>query len=289
MYPGLIARGNMPGIRVVTDSASDLPDELLAELGIGLVSLRIRFGAEELVDRTELSTKEFWSRCAGFDGLPETSAPSPGQFQAAFEAMADDGAAGVVCVSLSSKMSATIEAARQAARALEGSLPVRVVDSLSVTFGQGLVTIEAAQRARDGGDLDEVAQCAESAVGRLSLFGAIDTLENLRKGGRIGGAQALLGSLLSIKPVIGVTDGVVEEESKQRTRGRALRYLASKVRDAGPIGRLAVFGADAPDMDVFLALLDGVQSSEKMFVGDVGPVIGTHAGPGAIGVAWLRS
>ena len=153
--------------------------------------------------------------------------------------MAAEGADGVVCVSLSSKMSATIEAARQGARALEGSLPVRVVDSLSVTLGQGLVTIEAAQRARDGGDLDEVAPRAEGAVGRLKVFGAIDTLENLKKGGRIGGAQALLGSLLSIKPVIQVTDGVVEEESKQRTRGRALRYLAGKVRDAGPISRLA--------------------------------------------------
>jgi DegV family protein with EDD domain len=277
----------MPGIRVVTDSACDLPDELLAELGIGLVSLRIRFGAEELVDRTELSTKEFWSRCAAFDGLPETSAPSPGQFQAAFEAMADEGATGVVCVSLSSRMSGTIEAARQAARALAGSLPVRVVDSLSVTLGQGLVAIEAAQRAGRGSDLDGVAAAAEQVVGRLKLFGAIDTLQNLKKGGRIGGAQALLGSLLSIKPVIQVTDGVVEEESKQRTRGRSLRYLAEKVRNAGPIARLAAFSADAPDMDEFLDMLEGVHPTEKALLGDVGPVIGTHAGPGAIGVAWI--
>ena len=116
----------MPGVRVVTDSACDLPDELLTELGVGLVSLRIRFGAEELVDRSELSTKEFWSRCAGFDGLPETSAPSPGHFKQAFESMAAQGADGVVCVNLSSKLSATIEAARQAARTLEGSFPVRV-------------------------------------------------------------------------------------------------------------------------------------------------------------------
>ncbi len=224
----------MPGIRVVTDSACDLPDDLLREFGIGLVSLRIRFGTEEFVDRTELSTKEFWSRCRRFDGLPETSAPSPGQFQSAFEAMASEGAAGVVCVSLSSKLSATIEAARQGARALEGSLPIRVIDSLSVTLGQGLVTIEAAQRARDGGDLAAVAGAAEQAVGRLHVYGAIDTLENLKKGGRIGGAQALVGSLLSIKPVIRVSGGVVEEESKQRTRGRALRYLASKVTRPDP-------------------------------------------------------
>jgi DegV family protein with EDD domain len=277
----------MPGVRVVTDSACDLPDELLAELGIGLVPLRIRFGAEELVDRTELSTKEFWSRCKSFAGLPETSAPSPGQFQAAFEAMAADGADGVVCVNLSSKMSATIEAARQAARALEGSIEVRVVDSLSVTLGEGLVTLEAAQRAGRGASLDEVTAAALRIVGSLKVYGAIDTLENLKRGGRIGGAQALLGSLLSIKPVIQVVHGVVEEESKQRTRSRSLRYLADKVLAAGPIARLAAVSADAPDMDDFLAMLDGVHPTEKLLVGDMGPVIGTHAGPGTIGVGWI--
>jgi DegV family protein with EDD domain len=277
----------MPGVRVVTDSACDLSDELLAQLGIGLVSLRIRFGADEMVDRTELSTKEFWARCARSAALPETSAPSPGQFQVAFEAMAAEGADGVVCVNLSSKMSATIEAARQAARALEGSFPVRIVDSLTVTLGQGLIAIEAAEAAGLGSGLDEVVGAAERARSQLRLFGAIDTLENLKKGGRIGGAQALLGSLLSIKPVIQVVDGVVEEESKQRTRGRALRYLAQKVRDAGPINRLAVFSADAPDMGEFLAMLDGVHPEEKLLQGDIGPVIGTHAGPGALGVAWI--
>jgi DegV family protein with EDD domain len=277
----------MSGVRVVTDSACDLPDEVLAELGVGLVSLRIRFGHDELVDRTELSTKEFWSRCASFDGLPETSAPSPGQFQEAFQSMADQGADGVVCVNLSSRLSATIEAARQAARALEGSFPVRIVDSLSVTMGQGLVVIEAAQRAGQGATIDEVAQTAETAASRIRVYGAIDTLENLKKGGRIGGARALLGSMLSIKPVIQVENGVVEEESKQRTRGRSLRYLADKVRDAGPLARLAAFSADAPDMDVFLGLLGQVYASEKVLTGDVGSVIGTHCGPGAIGVAWI--
>ncbi len=166
--------------------------------------------------------------------------------------MASDGAEGVVCVNLSSKLSATIEAARQAARTLEGTFPVRIVDSLSVTLGQGLVVTEAAEQAARGGTLDEVAASAEGVVGRLKVYGAIDTLENLKRGGRIGGAQALLGSLLSIKPVIQVANGVVEEESKQRTRGRALRYLADRVREAGPIARLAAFGADAPDMDDFL-------------------------------------
>jgi DegV family protein with EDD domain len=277
----------MSAVRVVTDSACDLPDDLLAELKIGLVPLRIRFGEDELVDRVELSTKEFWRRSASSPTLPETSAPSPGAFEQEFRRLAAEGADGVVCVNLSSKLSATIEAARQAARATEGVIPVRVVDSLSVTMGEGLVVIEAARAASAGGSLDEVVAAAEHAAAGMKVYGAIDTLENLKKGGRIGGAAALVGSLLSIKPVIEVRGGVVEQESKQRTRGRSLEYLASKVTGAGPLSRLAVFAGDAPDLDRFLQLLSGVTPAQALLVGDVGPVIGTHAGPGALGVAWL--
>jgi DegV family protein with EDD domain len=277
----------MNRIRVVTDSACDLPDELLAEMGIGLVPLHIRFGDEELVDRTELTTKEFWARTAESPTLPETSAPSPGAFHEAFTAMADDGATAVVCVNLSSKLSATIQAARQAARDLEGTVPVTVVDSLSVTLGEGLIVLEAAQRALSGGDIDQVVAAATRAAEHVKVFGAIDTLDNLKRGGRIGGAAALLGSLLAIKPVIEVRDGVVEQESKQRTRAKSLRYLADKVLAAGTITRLAAFGADAADFDQFLDMLDGVRPSERLLLGDIGPVIGTHAGPGAVGVAWL--
>jgi DegV family protein with EDD domain len=276
------------GVRVVTDSACDLLETTVSELGIGVVPLRIRFGDEELLDREQLSTGEFWSRCASSSQLPTTAAPSPGQFQQAFEEAAEAGASGVVCINLSSKMSATIEAARQAAGALEGRIPVRVVDSRSVSLGLGLVVTEAARMAAAGAGLDEVTEAAEAHVTRMRLYGAIDTLENLKKGGRIGGARALLGSMLAIKPVIEVRDGVVEEESKQRTRGRSLRYLADKVRQAGPLAHLAVFSADAPDLDEFLGLLEGVrpQQGEPLF-GDVGPVIGSHAGRGAIGVAWI--
>lgn len=277
----------MNRIRVVTDTACDLPDELLAEMGIGLVPLHIRFGDEELVDRTELTTKEFWARSAESPTLPETSAPSPGAFHEAFTNLADEGATGIVCVNLSSKLSATIQAARQAARDLEGTLPVTVVDSLSVTMGEGLIVLEAAQKAGAGGSIDEVADAARAAVDATHVFGAIDTLENLKRGGRIGGAAALLGSILAIKPVIEVRDGVVEQESKQRTRAKSLRYLADKVLSAGPISRLAAFGADAADFDQFLDMLDGVRPSERLLLGDIGPVIGTHAGPGAVGVAWL--
>jgi DegV family protein with EDD domain len=273
--------------RVVTDSACDLPDSLLAELGIGLVPLRIRFGSEELVDRVELSTKEFWSRSAASDALPETSAPSPGMFAEEFRRMAAEGADGVVCVTISSKMSATGEAARQAARELEGEIAVRVVDSLSVTLGEGLVVQVAAEAAAAGADLGATVAAAEGLVATMKVYGAIETLENLKKGGRIGGASAFVGSLLSIKPVIEITGGSVEKESQQRTRRRSLQYLVDKVRQAGPLERLAVMSADAEDIDAFVALLGDVPSTHPLLVGDIGSVIGTHIGKGAIGVAFV--
>ncbi len=274
-------------IKVVTDTACDLPDAMLAELGVGLVPLHIRFGDDELVDRTELTTKQFWARSAASPSLPETSAPSPGAFREAFEAAAAAGASGVVCVNLSSKLSATIQAAAQAARALADGFPVRVVDSLSVTLGEGLVVMAAARAAVAGGDLDEVVAAADAAVAGVRVFGAIDTLDNLKRGGRIGGAAALVGSLLAIKPVIEVRGGVVEQESKQRTRGRSLRYLVDKVATVGPLSQLAAFGADADDFDDFVAMLAEARPADRPLLGDIGPVIGTHAGPGAVGVAWI--
>jgi DegV family protein with EDD domain len=191
-------------------------------------------------------------------------------------------------VTLSSKLSATNEAAAQAARALSADYRVEVVDSFSVTMGEGLVVLAAAEAAAAGATIDEVVAAAISAKARLSVFGAIDTLENLRKGGRIGGAAATLGALLSIKPVIEVRDGVVEQESRQRTRGKSLHYLADKASSAGPLERLAIMSGDATDFSSFLDLMAGVRSSHERIIGDIGPVIGTHAGPGAIGVAWVR-
>ncbi len=274
-------------VRIVTDSASDLPQDVAEALGIVVVPLHVRFGADELVDREQLSVAQFWTRCAASVDLPETSAPSPGAFKAAFDALLGQGADGVVCVTLSSKLSATNEAASQAARAIDGPAAVTVLDSFSVTMGQGLVAMAAAEAATEGAGIDGAVAAAESTRGRLTVCGVIDTLENLRRGGRIGGAAAALGTLLSIKPVIEVRGGVVEQESKQRTRAKSLNYLAQKVRAAGPLERLAVVNAQAPDFSEFLGLLADVRSTRPRLVGEIGPVIGTHAGPGTIGVAWV--
>jgi DegV family protein with EDD domain len=276
-------------VRVVSDTACDLPENLLEKFGITLVPLHVRFGKTELVDRVELSAQEFWRRCAEDKEFPETAAPAPGAFQAAFESAAQEGASQVVCVTISSKLSATYEAACQAARAVEGALMVQVVDSESATLGEGLVVLAAAEHAAQGADASAVVRRALSARERLAVYGAIDTLENLRRGGRIGGAAAAVGALLSIKPVIEVRGGVVEEESRQRTRARSLRYLASKVLSAGPLERFAVMGADAADLDEFLSLVSSVRAEQPTVVGDIGPVIGAHAGKGAIGVAWVKA
>lgn len=271
----------------MTDSASDLPQEMADALGIVVVPLHVRFGATELVDREQLGVEEFWRRCAASADLPETAAPSPGAFKSAFEELFAAGADGVVCVTLSSKLSATNEAASQAARAMSRGAAVTVLDSFSVTMGQGLMAVAAAEVASDGAGMDRVVAAAESTRDRLTVCGVIDTLENLRRGGRIGGAAAALGTLLSIKPVIEVRGGVVEQESKQRTRAKSLKYLAQKVRSAGPLERLAVLDAQAPDFGEFLGLLGDVGSAKPRMVGEIGPVIGTHAGPGTIGVAWV--
>lgn len=278
----------MPGVRIVTDSSCDLPQALCDQYGISVVSLTIRFGEDEVVDRVDLTPTEFWARCASSPVLPETAAPSPGAFEAAFRAAADAGADGVVCVNISSKLSATSQSAEAAALLMSNKFPVRVVDSESVTMGLGMIVLNAARRAEEGGNLDEVVAAAQDAVGRCRVFGTLDTLENLKKGGRIGGAAALVGSLLSIKPVIVVENGKIEEGAKQRTRSRALRYLVERIAsEPGTIEHLSVMNGAAPDLDVFLDLLAPHFPRDQIVVADLGAVIGAHSGIGTIGIAYL--
>jgi DegV family protein with EDD domain len=272
-------------IRVVTDSACDMPEELVAELGIEIVPLTIRFGSEELVDRVELTNRGFWDRLATAATLPETAAPSAGAFTDRFRALADAGAEGIVCVNLSSRLSATMQAAQVAAQSVRDRCPVEVIDSLTCSMGLGNLCIAAARRANEGAPLEEVVTEVTDRRDRTRLFGTLDTLEFLKKGGRIGNARALLGSILAVKPVVEVRDGVVEEAGKVRTRSKALRLLADKVHDQ-PVEEVAVLQGDAPDIDEFLDLIDDVAPRDKIVVGAVGPVIGTHAGPGVLGVTF---
>jgi DegV family protein with EDD domain len=274
-------------IRIVTDSSCDLPDAVAAEHGIRIVPLTIRFGDEEFLDREELSTSEFWRRCASSTTLPETAAPAPGQFEAVYRELHNEGASGIVVVSLSSALSATMQSAELAARAVADVIPVRVVDSRSVSLGVGTIAIACAREAAAGGSLEQVADLAHELASRTKVWGALDTLENLKKGGRIGGAKAMMATALAIKPIIEVVDGKVEEGGKQRTRSKALKFLVDKVAEYdGQIDSVAVLHADCPDVQQFVEMLRPHYDGE-IVIGDIGPVVGTHAGRGTIGVGFI--
>jgi DegV family protein with EDD domain len=276
----------MPGVRIVTDSACDLTDDLVKQHDIIVVPLTIRFGAEEFEDRRDLTPEEFWRRCQGKGALPETAAPSPGAFIAAFQQAADEGAEGVLCLTLSSKLSATYASAVTAADTFTG-IPVRVVDTLSVTMGQGLLVIASAEDAASGTGLDALFSAAEERAPRARVYGVLGGLEFLQRGGRIGGAQALLGSLLSIKPVIMVKDGEVAEESKQRTRSRALSYMTAKVTADAPVERLAVADGACDDIDDVVRQLSSIPGQHPLLSVQLGPVVGSHTGPNTVGLCYI--
>ena len=276
----------MNSVQIVTDSSCDLPEDLITQFGIGIVPLKIRFGQTEFVDRLELTTDQFWEKCRETDELPSTAAPAPGAFIAEFQRAADEGAPGVVAIVLSGELSATIEAAQQAAREVEGKIDVRVVDSRTVTLGLGAVVVAAARAAKSGATVDEVADIAADSASRTHVHAALDTLENLRKGGRIGAAGSLLGSMLSIKPLIEVRDGVVEPVGKQRTRTKALGYLVKVVEEhAQQIESIYVTHAACDDVDSFVERIQSLVQTDVL-VGQIGPVVGAHAGIRTIGVAF---
>lgn len=276
----------MAGVRIVTDSASDLEQDICDKLAVAVVPLTIRFGDEEFVDREELSVDEFYRRLAQSSALPETAAPAPGAFEKVYRRLADEGADGIVCVTLSSGVSATMDSARNAAGAVAPEIVVRVADSRGVSVAEGNKVIAAARAARDGKGVDEIVALVDDLASRTRTYGTLDTLDNLKKGGRIGNAQALLGTLLSIKPLIDISTGKVEEAGRARTRRKALDALAAKVLEHSTVEDLAVMHGQAPDLDDFLALLAPRYDRGDIRVGTIGPVVGTHGGPRVMGVTF---
>jgi DegV family protein with EDD domain len=274
-------------VRIVTDSSCDLTDEEIAARGIEVVPLSIRFGDEELEDRTQLSVQAFYEKLAESAVLPETAAPAPGKFEAAFRRQAEAGADAVVCINLSAGLSATMQSAQNAAVAVRDDIDVRVLDSTSITSGLGTQVLLAAEAAAGGASVDEVVALVEDLAARTHVLGALDTLDNLKKGGRIGGAKALVGSLLSIKPILDISSGTVEEAGKARTRRKALDVLRDKVFEQGAVEHLCVTHGFAPDLDEMLDLLSDRIPREQIRVGHIGPVIGTHGGPRVMGVTWV--
>ena len=274
-------------IRIVTDSSSDIPAHLIDDLRIEVVPLTIRFGAEEFVDRVELSPAEFWRRLTSEDRMPETAAPSAGAFLDAYGRMAESGASGVVAICISSDMSATYQAAVIAAEQAAGTIPVKVVDSRAVSMALGFQVLEAARAAEAGETLEGVAAAASAAVESTNVYAALDTLEFLRRGGRIGGAQALIGGLLDIKPLITLGEGSVQAAGRVRTRSKARDAVAAEVARLAPrLKAVAVLHGATPDLDPLVDAVRRAAPGVEPVLAELGPVVGTHAGPGVAGVAY---
>jgi DegV family protein with EDD domain len=278
------ARGAL--VKVITDSGSDLPPETAEAADITVVPLTVRFGEKNFTDGVDLTREQFWQQMRDSRDLPETAAPAPGQFAKAFQDAIDNGARGIVCVNLSSKLSGTHQAALAAAREFGDVPPIHVVDSRAVSLGQGLMAIAASRLSTEGRSTRECAAAVKALVPRTRIYAAIDNMENLKKGGRVSAAQAFFGSMLSMKPVVGIVEGKVEPLARPRTRGRSLQYLADKVAEAGRVENLTVVHGEAPDYEDLIDLLDAHYPSGNIIIGNVGPTIATHGGPGVIGVTF---
>lgn len=276
----------MTAVRIVTDSACDMSVEVCNELGVTVVPLSIRFGSTEYTDRVDLTPEDFYAKMAESDDLPETAAPAPGAFEAVFRSLAGDGATDVVCINLSGDLSATGQSARTAANSMTDVVNVHCVDSKSVTVGLGTIVARAAEAASAGDDAATIVAMVEDLRERTHVLGVLDTLDNLKKGGRIGNAQALLGSMLSIKPCIDISTGMVEEAGKQRTRKKALGWLRDSLVAAGDVENIAIGHGLADDFETFLAEVGQVVDLTNARTALIGPVIGTHGGPRVVGVSY---
>lgn len=274
-------------IRIVTDSSCDLPDDAIARHRIEVVAQTVRFGEEELLDREELSTEEFWRRLTTGSVLPSSAAAPVGRFQEAFARLVSAGADGIVVLIVSSKVSSTFQSATLAAEQFPARIPVRVVDSGLVSTALGLAAIEAAEVAATGASIEEVEAAARSACERGHIFATLATLDYLRRGGRIGAVAALIGGLLEVKPLIAFEDGRIAAAGRVRSRRRALAAVLDHIQEQGDsISRLAVAHADPVELPEFLQSVAGIHQGEVM-VARIGPAVGTHTGPGTLGVAYL--
>jgi DegV family protein with EDD domain len=269
-------------VAIVADSACDLPSDIAASAGIHLVPLTVTFGSVAMLDGVDLSAEAFWDRLATAPDIPTTASPSPEVLLDAYQA-AGRGADGVVSVHLSGALSRTADSARLAAA--RASIPVEVVDTRSVSLGEGLVALATARAAGEGADLHAAAEAARSSVAGLVVSAALDTVEFLRRGGRVGRAAAALSGLLRIRPVLALEDGEPVLAARARTRARALDEAVARV--AGPAEAAAVFHAGAPEARAVAGRVAEACGVEPL-VGLIGPVTGTHLGPRAVGLAALR-
>lgn len=279
----------MSQIRIVTDSVSDLPPELAAEHGITVVPLQVIFGPDSFRDGIDLGGDSFYEKLTTSEHHPRTSQPSPADFAGLYEELTADGAT-VISIHVSEKMSGTLGSARLARQMLQDR-DIHVVDSQSASLGQGLQAVAAAEAVRAGRSVQDILQLLEQAAAATRVYFAVDTLEYLQRNGRIGRAQAMLGSLLSIKPLLQLEAGSVAPLDKVRGKARVMPRLLELVREAVPAGSRARFGlmhAQVPERAAELqAQLVADYPDAEFVTASIGAVVGTHAGPGTFGIVAL--
>jgi DegV family protein with EDD domain len=277
-------------VAVVTDSTAYLPPQLAERYGVSVVSLQVAVGTNAGTEGDDVRPAEVARALTERRTAVKTSRPAPAEFAAAYRDAFDHGAEAVLSLHISSQLSGTCQAARLAAEEVGG--PIEVLDSGSVAMGLGYAVLAAAEVADSGGDLAAVAAAARSTMDRTSIFFYVDTLEYLRRGGRIGAAAALLGTALSVKPILHVRDGAVVVREKVRTAGRALARMEElAVEAAGGRGcDIAIHHLEAADRAAELRkrLTARLQSVGRVVVSEVGPVVGAHTGPGVLGVVIVR-
>ena len=275
-------------VRIVTDSTCDLPADLVAEYGITVVPLAIEFAGESLRDGVDIDAAGFYRRLADAKELPRTSQPTPEAFRKAYDSLLD--ADGICSVHISTRLSGTLNSARGGADARADGPPVELVDSRFVGLGLGAIVLEAARAARDGADLETVAAVARAAIDRVDVVVIVDTLDYLHRGGRIGRANKWLGAMLSVKPLISVHDGEVVPFARVRTRAKAIDRLVEFAATQQGAPMMFVAGTATPAetarlVEQLIPLLPGT----RLIEGNLGPAVGVHTGPGALGVAPLRA
>ncbi len=271
------------GVRIVTDSASDTPAELAREFDITVVPVTVYFGEESFRDGVDLTHEEFFRRLTTGSALPRTTQPTVGDFVGAYEALAGEGH-DVVSMHVSGKLSGTVNSARNASRELPDAR-IEVVDTGLASMGMTPALKAAGKAAQRGETAESVAKAGVEAAAETRLYIVLDTLEYLQRGGRIGKAQSLIGSLLSLKPILTVREGEIHPHEKVRTRAKALARLLEIASAGAPYRDVALVHETAPEEAFRLAERLGGLTDSPVVTGVVGPGIGTYSGPGAVGVA----
>ena len=280
----------MSRVAVVTDSASDMDPGRAASLGITIVPLIVNFGSETFSAGVDLSTEQFWKRMTAPDApFPTTAACSPGDFRVAYQRAFDEGAEAIVSIHVAGTLSGTIKAS-EVARGLFPDREIHVVDSMSASMGEGMLAELAVQMGNDGSAASAIAETLNRRREDLQVYLALETLEYLKRGGRISGAQAAIGTLLSVKPIIEIKDGKVETAERVRTRGKARERLI-ELFAVRPMERLAILHTTNADVEEFaeqlIPRIPGGIDRSKVTIDTVGPSVGPHLGPGCVGAVAL--